>query len=241
MAACAAASRAADQPASPKKETPAPKRVVIVTGEDYPGHLWRETGPVLKALLAKDRRLDVRLVEGTAFLATADLKQYDAVVMHFKNYDPKKPGPKAQRNLDQFVRGGGGLVLVHFACGAFQEWTDFDKIAGRVWKPKLPPHDHYGKFQVDIADAQHPVTRGMKAFETTDELYTCLDGRTPIRVLATAVSKQDKKAHPIALVLEPGKGRTFQCVLGHNTKALEPPGVGELLRRGTAWAAGLAP
>jgi type 1 glutamine amidotransferase len=224
----------ADQPA-------AAKRVVVVTGEDGPYHNWRATAPVLKTLLAKDPRLEVTLVEDLKFLASAELRKYDAVVLHFKNFDPKVPGPAAQRNLEEYVRGGGGLVLVHFACGAFQEWPEFVQLAGRVWNPKFRPHDPHGKFRVEIADGKHPITRGMTPFETTDELYTCLDGTVPIHVLATAVSKVDKKVYPMAFVLEPGKGRTFHCVLGHDVGAYAAAGVGELFRRGTAWAAGLEP
>ena len=88
-------------------------------------------------------------------------------------------------------------------------------------------------------DAEHPITRGLKAFETADELYTCLDGDTPIHVLAKATSKVDKKDYPMAFVLTYGKGRVFHCVLGHDVRALEPEAVRELFRRGTAWAAGL--
>jgi uncharacterized protein len=45
----------------------------------------------------------------------------------------------------------------------------------------------------------------------------------------------------MAFVSQYGKGRTFHCLLGHDTKALSVPGVQELYRRGCAWAAGLAP
>ncbi|MGD0896721.1 MAG: ThuA domain-containing protein [Thermoguttaceae bacterium] len=229
-------------PAARAEPAPTPaKRVVIVTGEDGPYHKWRQTAPVLQALLAKDPRLAVTTVEDPKFLATPDLAKYDAVVLHFKNFDPKAPGPEARQNLDRFVRRGGGLVLVHFACGAFQEWPGFVEIAGRVWNPKMRAHDPYGRFRVEIADRDHPVTRGMDGFDTADELYTCLDGTTPLHVLATAVSKVDQKTYPIAFVLEPGKGRTFHCVLGHDVKALGTPGVGDLMRRGTAWTARLEP
>jgi uncharacterized protein len=111
---------AADETAPAKPAAPA-RRVVIVTGEDGSYHNWRKTAPVLAALLAKDPRLLVTTVEEPAFLAKPELKQYDAVVLHFKNFDPKAPGPEAQQNLDRFVRSGGGLVLVHYACGAFHE------------------------------------------------------------------------------------------------------------------------
>jgi len=218
---------------------PQPKRVVIVTGEDI--HNWRATGPVLKAQLEKDSRLKVDLVEDTKFLASPELLKYDAVVLHFRNANPAVPGPEAQKNLERFVREGGGLVVVHFACGAFLEWPDFVKIAGRVWNPKFRAHDPHGKFRVDIVDQQHPITRGMSAFDTTDELYTCLDGATPITLLATAVSKVDQKTYPMAFVLQYGKGRVFHCALGHDVAALSTPQVAALYRRATAWTVGLEP
>lgn len=218
-----------------------PKRILLITGEDYPGHKWRETTPVLRDQLAQDKRLQVDVVEDLVFLRSPKLHEFDAVVMHFKNYDPAMPGREGWENLERFVREGGGLVLVHFANGAFQEWPDFVQLAGRVWNPQLRGHDPYGTFRVEITAESHPITAGMQAFETTDELYTCLDGATPITVLATAVSKVDQKTYPMAYVLPYGKGRVFHSPLGHDTVGLAVPAVGQLFRRATAWSAGLEP
>jgi type 1 glutamine amidotransferase len=235
LAWCGGALLAAEKPAAEEA-----RRVLIVTGEDYPGHKWKATTPVLQQQLERDQRLRVDVLQDLTKLAAAPLADYDVVVLHFKNYDPQTPGRQGLDNLQQYVEHGGGLVLVHFACGAFQEFDrDFEKLVGRVWNPKLRGHDPRGKFRVDIAAADHPVTRKMQAFETDDELYTCLAGDTPITVLATAVSKVDKKTYPLAFVLSPGKGRVFHCVLGHDVQALEGDGVGELFRRGAAWAARL--
>lgn len=236
---CSAAAPAPGQ--QPQAKPAGVKRVVIVTGEDYGGHKWQQTAPVLKRLLEADRRLQVTVVEDLKFLRSPELGKHDVVVMHFKNYDPKVPGPEGWKNLEGFVRAGGGLVLVHFACGAFQEWPGFVKLAGRVWNPKLRGHDPRGKFRVDIAAPEHPITRGLKAFETTDEMYTCLDGKTPVEVLATAVSKVDGKTYPMAFVLDCGKGRVFHSPLGHDVAAFQAPAVGELFRRGCAWTARLDP
>jgi type 1 glutamine amidotransferase len=213
-------------------------RVVVITGEDYPGHKWRETAPVVQKLLAADERLTVTVVDDLKFLASEKLGEYDVAVLHFKNYDPNVPGEAGQTNLAAFAKRGGGVVLLHFACGAFQEWPAFVELAGRVWNPKLRGHDPHGTFRVEMTDEKHPITEGLKPFDTTDELYTCLHGQTPITVLATAVSKVDQKVYPIAFVLEYGKGRVFHTVLGHDVKALDgAPQVGELIRRGTRWAA----
>jgi type 1 glutamine amidotransferase len=217
------------------------KRVLIITGEDYPGHKWKETAPVVKEILAKDSRLEVSVLDDLKALDSTDLGQYASVVIHFKNYNANVPGEDSRKHLEQFVRDGGGMVTLHFGCGAFPGWGDFEKLAGRVYNPKLRAHDPHGKFMVDLVDREHPITKGMEPFETLDELYTCLDGQTPIHVLATAVSKVDQKPYPMAFVLEYGKGRSFHSPLGHDVRAFSVPGVSDLLRRATAWTAGLEP
>ena len=226
---------------APRASQTETRKVVIVTGIDYPGHKWKETAPVLAEALRKDARLKVDVVETPAFLASPKLNDYNTVVLHFMNWESPDPGEQARQNLAQFVSNGGGMVLVHFACGAFQGWPEFEKLAGRVYDPKLRPHDPYGSFQVVRTSVDHPITRGMQPFETTDELYTCLAGNTPIEIIATAKSKVDGKDYPMGFVLNYGKGRVFHSVLGHDAQAIANPPVAELFRRATAWSAGLTP
>ncbi|MFP4057556.1 MAG: ThuA domain-containing protein [Candidatus Brocadiia bacterium] len=217
------------------------KRVLIVTGVDHPGHKWRHTAPALAELLGEDPRLQASVVEDPAALASPALGRYDVVVLHFMPWQVEPPGREVREGLRRFVRQGGGLVVVHFACGAFPGWEEYERIAGRVYDPKLRAHDPRGPFRVRITDVEHPITAGMTDFETTDELYTCVAGDAEVTVLAEAKSKVDGKMYPMAFVLTYGKGRTFHTPLGHDVKALRTPGVAELLRRGTAWAAGLPP
>jgi len=227
-------------PAESRNE-PQSKKVLIVTGIDYPGHKWKLTAPVLAEAIAADKRLAVTITEEPNDLASDKLGGYDVIVLHFMNWETPGPGPQARANLQNVIRSGKGLVLVHFACGAFQDWPQFVDLAGRVWDPKLRGHDPHGKFNVRITDIQHPAMKGMKDFETTDELYTCLAGETPIKVLATARSKVDNKDYPMAFVLNYGKGRVFHSVLGHDVPALANPDVGRLFRNACAWTAGLEP
>lgn len=216
-------------------------RVLLVTGIDYPGHPWQETAPVLKAILEQDRRLSVRVVEDPGFLDSAALTNYAAIILHFMDWEVAGPGDAARENLRRFVAGGKGLMLTHFACGAWDngEWPEFVRLAGRVWDPKLRGHDPHGTFAVTIADSAHPITKGMAAFETLDELYTCLAGDIPVHVVAKAVSKVDGRDYPMGFVLEYGKGRVFHTPLGHDARAYSSPGVQEFMRRGCAWVAGI--
>ena len=217
------------------------KKVLIVTGVDYPGHKWKLTAPVLTKAIAADKRLEVTVTEKPGDLANDNLGDYDTIVLHFMDWEVPDPGPKARENLKRVVKSGKGLVLVHFACGAFQEWPEFVELAGRAWDPKLRGHDPHGKFTVQITESTHAAMKGLTDFEIVDELYTCLTGKTPIKVLAKARSKVDGKDYPIAFVLDYGKGRVFHSVLGHDVQALAKPQVGRLFRNACAWTAGLEP
>jgi len=223
----------------PLAAAPAPAgavKVLIVTGDDL--HNWKATSPVLAELLAKDKRLHVSIAYDARFLADPKLHDYDVVVLHYVKWHKPDLAEPCRENLKKFVTGGKGLVVVHFACGAFQKWAGFEALVGRVYNPKLRGHDPHGTFTVRITDDKHPITSGMKDFQTLDELYTCLDGKTPIQVLAMATSKVDKKDYPMAFVLTAGKGKVFHCPLGHDVRAFAAEGVQELFRRGTAWVAG---
>ncbi|MBI5820808.1 MAG: ThuA domain-containing protein [Verrucomicrobia bacterium] len=242
---------------------PAPSakaRILVLTGNEYPGHKWKETAPLIARFLAIDRRLTVEVNSEPQFLAAPELHTFDAIVLNYLNWQSPVPGgKKACENLKSFIAGGKGLVLVHNAVAAFGDqrvmrdgkfiridecgWPEVREIFGRAWNPnRLRGHDPNGPFRVEITGAEHPITKGMKSFETTDELYTCLftDGR-PVEVLAKATSKVDSKDYPMVLVNHYGQGRVFLCLLGHDVKALSVEAVQELYRRGTAWAAGLPP
>lgn len=217
----------------------AEKKILIVTGCDM--HKWKLTTPVLVKALAEDKRLEVSVTENVNFMGRPELKNYDAIVLHYMNWQAPSPEPDVLENFRKTVEGGAGLVLVHFACGAFQGWPEFVKMAGRAWNPKFRPHDPRGAFRVEITDKRHPVAAPLEAFETTDELYTCLDGAEPVTVHATARSKVDGKDYPMAFSLTYGKGRVYHSVLGHDVQALDIPPVQQLYRRSAAWAAGLNP
>ena len=217
------------------------RRLLLVTGQDYPGHLWRQTTPVVRSFLEQDSRLAVTVIEDPKLLGSTALDQYDTIVLHFMNWEQPAPGPEARERLCRRVSEGTGLALLHFACGAFQDWPEFAQLAGRVWDPKLRGHDPYRRFEVTFTDGEHPITRGLHAFSIVDELYTCLTGNKPIQILAEARSIVDGRDYPMAFIHQYGRGRVFHSVLGHDAQALRTPGAASLLRRGCAWTAGLVP
>lgn len=222
----------------PERQQDAPIRALIVTGVDWPGrppkvpgHVWKETGPALKEVLEADKRFQVTIVEDPGFLASDELFKFDEIVLHFKNYDPVPQEEKAKANLLKFVQEGKGAVVIHYASGAFENWPEFRSLVGRTQGKR---HDKRGPFSVKIVNRDHPVTKGMEDFETDDELFIELTGDRPIEVLATARSNITGNDHPMAFVLEYGKGRVFHTTLGHDARAIRMPGAAELIRRGAA-------
>jgi type 1 glutamine amidotransferase len=216
-------------------------RVLIVTGIDYPGHHWWQTTPVLHEELRKDPRLKVEVLKDPYKLDVTDLSNYDTLLLHFMNWQKPDPNDKAKENLQNFVQRGGGLVIVHFACGAFPGWPEYASLAGRIYD-RTNTHDPRGPFTVNLVNTNHALTLGMvSSFETDDELYICLMGDKPIDLLATARSKITQRDHPMAFVHRYGKGRVFLTPLGHDVKALRAAGTAELIRRATAWTAGREP
>ena len=215
-----------------------PIRVLLVNDRSpnsYPMH----AAQMLRDILRQDNRFRVVVVEDCEVLGTDLIFDYDVVLLQFKvyNHTPKR-GEAMQANLDRFVREGGGLFVYHFACGAFEGWAGYEQLAGRVWDPRLPPHDPFQRFTVRIADDTHPITRGISNFEIYDELYTCLgESEVPIHILAEAVSTVDGKTYPMAFVLEPGEGRTFHTTLGHDNRALASAEFQTMIKQALVWVA----
>jgi type 1 glutamine amidotransferase len=215
-------------------------RVAIVTGEDsYPGHHWKDTSAELKTILEAgkpDFNFDVTIEADPNFLATSEIFKYDVLIFDFRNAEPLAQDEKDKANLLKFLGKGKGLVTTHWANDAFPYWPEYNNIVGRSQQLH---HDKRGPFTVKITDHDSLITKGMADFQTDDELYyDNKDGSIPVQILATAHSNVKDADFPMALTVHYKKGRVFNTPLGHDVKALQVPQVGELIRRGTAWAAG---
>jgi uncharacterized protein len=211
-------------------------KVLVVTGFDVGSHKWQESTKLIQAILEKTGRFDVTVSIDKEIFA-ADLDKYGAVVLGYGFWKEADPSDKAKAGLIDYVKGGGNVVALHFACSSFQGWSEYSELIGRVWKKGVGGHGPYGEFTVNIKDAEHPITAGLKDFKTEDELYAKLSGDAKIQVLATAYSDWSKKVEPIVFVKQFGKGRVVQNVLGHGIDSKQNETYQALLRRGVEWAA----
>ena len=233
VAACRRPRRRGRRPKTPASQRPV--RVLIVTGVDHPAHNWKATAPALSVSRAGRAAQRATIVEDPDVLATEDVFKYDVVVLHFRNEKPLAHESQARANLERLVKEGRGLVLIHFACGAFGDWPGFGELAGMVWDGKNT-HDPRGPFDVRIVDSHHPVTPGLTDFRTDDELYIGLDQR-PVEVLAMARSKVTGRDHPMAFAFAGRQGPRLPDSSGPRRQGAAGARHGDLIRRGCQWAA----
>ncbi|QDT33129.1 ThuA domain-containing protein [Thalassoglobus polymorphus] len=147
-----------------------------------------------------------------------DFSKYDVVISNF-GYGAA-PWPKeTQQAFVDFVRNGGGLVIVHAANNSFGDWQEYNQMIGiGGWgnrDEKTGPYiyldengkkvidkspgkgGHHGsqhEFSVVVRDPSHPITEGMPAewMHAKDELYDMLRGPGQnMQILATAFASPE--------------------------------------------------
>ena len=227
-----------------------PTKALIVTGYNHPAHDWQKTTAALLQVIENDPRILVDVADDPEFMASEKMKNYDLVVMNYSSWDQKGLSEKAKSGLVNYLKNGGGLSIIHFANGSWtdtlpnkeSDWPEYrNKIARRVWVhgQGRSGHDAFGNFRVDKTEASHPITDGLKPFNTKDELYYRQEGSLPITPLVVAKSRDTGKSEPMAWTYKYEDARVFQTVLGHGDVSIFM--ASHLMRRGCCWAAGLEP
>ena len=231
-------------------------RALIFSGHN--NHDWRVSTPYLKDLLLRTGHFDVRVEEEPAGTTAATLAAYEVLVL---DYMGPRWGEATGKAVEEFVKSGKGLVVVHGASYAFTgleilgdghqptgirqpPWPEYLKMIGGYWteSPTKTGHGQYHSFEVKIRKRDHPITQGMKeSFLATDELYHQMKMQPEANVLATAFDDPQMggtgKDEPILWTVSYGKGRVFQTTLGHDLASMQEPGFMTSFLHGVEWAA----
>jgi type 1 glutamine amidotransferase len=233
----------------------APKlQALIITGQNV--HDWRGVEEPLRKALEDTGRFEVRIMEEFRGAGPETLAPYDLVILNY--YEKKNPklrwGERADKALLDYVASGKGLVIFHFAVAAFEGWNEYEQMCGGNWRPGNGHHSAAHDFTVEVRDAEHPITKGLKKsfVQPKDELYANLKWQPEgtYHVLATAYddhSLYQGKArqpipgpglnHPMLWTTQYGKGRIFVTALGHDAPAVATPAFVTTFTRGAEWAA----
>ncbi len=198
-------------------------RVLLIDGESAgPYHNWQLTTPILKMELEETGLFEVTVA--TAPHADGDFNNFKPEFSRYQvvvsNLDSAQWPEQLRTEFEQYMRNGGGLVIVHAADNAFPGWAAYNlmsgiggwrgrtEAAGPLWfmrdgkvvSDPAPGHAgrHGARLPIPIRtqDSNHPIMKGLPSawMHAPDELYGMLRGPGQnMTILATAHSDPNNK------------------------------------------------
>jgi len=136
--------------------------------------------------------------------------------------------------LEELGETAQGIVVLHHAILAYPKWPVWNNIVG-IQNRQFGYHVGQN-IHVEIADATHPITRGMKAWDMTDETYTMDDAGADSRILLTVQHPKSMKA--VAWTRSYRQARVFCFQSGHDNATWPNASFRKVLKRGILWASG---
>lgn len=219
------------------KPSSGPLKILILTGSN--NHDWEATTKSLQEIFAESEQFTVNLELNPERITAELLEKYDILLSNWNSYGKGKTPAWPQEAKDaylEFVRQGGGHVVLHAGSSAHYDWADYQTIGLANWANGRTGHGKIHEFEVRASNPHHPIAEGISSFKTTDELWHKPFVAPNAKVIFEAYSNVTKNWEPSILTGRFGEGRCFTILLGHDAKSMRNPDFRKLLLRGTAWA-----
>jgi type 1 glutamine amidotransferase len=226
---------------------PAKARKVLVWG-----HAWAHlpnpyAEAALEVLGRKSGAFQAVISDDPRLLLSDRLPQFDALVMNnIHERDPflpddfaklTEPQKAAARKFDQavkesildYVRKGKGIVGIHAATAALQNWPEYGEMIGGYYAGHI-----YQEVPMRLDDPQHPLNAcfGGKSWRINDEIYLFREpySRDKLHVLMSLdlsqmadPGKRPDKDYAVSWTRTYGGGRVFYTTLGHDPQTYWNP------------------
>lgn len=220
----------------------------LFTGYDH----WvvPHVNTVMKVLAEKTGAFEVEISNDIYKFEKKSLKDYDAVVLNnncsvgprrdllldvldkdntMTDDQRKKKAIELESNLLEFVKKGGGLMVVHGAIVMQNNSMAFSEMVGG----SFDYHPAMQEITVELCDPNHPLVKafGGKSFVHIDEPYLFNNAYTqknfrPLLYMDTSkltkkTKEIDEKIKYVSWIKKYGKGRVFYVSPSHNAQSFE--------------------
>lgn len=224
-----------------------PIKVLIVDG--FSNHDWKQTTHVVRKILEDTKLFDIEV--STTPLSPNDpgwnkwrpnFGHYDVVIQNTNNIGKSQiRWPReVEMALENYVKSGGGLYILHSANNAFSHWQEYSRMIGLGWRSKdggaaleitedgnilrIPSGEGKSTSHGPRLDTvvrilnRHPINKGFPRRWKTPSLEVYVYARGPAKdltVLSYAYDVTTQKYWPIEWVVQYGKGRVYNSTFGH--------------------------
>lgn len=174
------------------------------------------------------------------FPTSQQLEETDVVVIYAA--DGMKIVGDDREHFENFLRRGGGLVVIHdgVVSGDQHAWAKKVQGGAWIWENRRTKW-HEGEVGLYFMDVNHPITQGISNFDWKDEIYYDLDMAPDAKVLATSFQSVFVIAPQLWTYEKTWSGgsqpyRAFVSLPGHEYTSFQTPHYRAILLRGIAWA-----
>jgi type 1 glutamine amidotransferase len=157
--------------------------------------------------------------------------RYEVVIFYNINRTP--PNDTVKAALESLGETRQGILMLHHGMLAFPEWQLWSDIVGIrnrsfTYHPGETVH-------VEIADPDHPITRGLAPWTMIDETYIMESAGEGSHILLT--TRHPKSLSTLAWTRQYKRARVFCLASGHGTETYENTNFQTVLARGIHWLA----
>ena len=228
---------AAAAPAAPGADGQVVKKKALFVWGGWDGHEPKQCVDIFAPYLEK-QGFAVEISNSLdSYLDAAKMRALDLIVQAFTMASIT---PEQEKGLEEAVKAGVGLAGWHGGLAdSFRSNVEYEFMVGGQWVA------HPGgviPYEVNIADHEDPITKGLADFKmNSEQYYLQVD---PINeVLATTTFSGEHASWikgavmPVVWKKMYGRGRVFYSSLGHVAKDFDVPQAREIVNRGMLWAA----
>lgn len=179
------------------------------------------------------------------FMATDSIRTFDAIIF-YDMPEQVNPTDNQKQSILKFFEEGAPAIFLHHSLLSYRQWDQFpDIIGGRYYNKQAlikengdtlqSTYQHDVHYKVNIVNAEHPITMGMKDFDIYDEVYKDYYVKDNVELILS--TNHPLSGHALGWINNFGNSRVVFLLNGHGKSAYENKNFRLLLNNAIKWVA----